>query len=80
MDFKAIKEKFDSLDARQQYEWLVSTDLKDRFELTIDLNDTEILFNDDDEAKYIMRFKKHIGFGGGLVLLLQSIGIEADKV
>jgi len=80
IDFDKIKREFDGMTAQEQYNWLVTTDLKDRFTVMLDNDGTDIFFDDDEEANYILTFKWYIGNSGGAEALLTAIGCNIQGV
>lgn len=80
IDLKEIKNKFDLLTKQEQWDWLVTTDMKDQFTLYMDNDDTHIYFHNDEQADYCLRFKGYIGTSAGAYCLMKSIGINAQNV
>ena len=80
MNLQEIKSQFDEMDEKEQWAWLVATDLKEKFTLFLDNDDSHIYFDDDNEADYVLRFKADIGNRWGIEFLLSAIGVRAEGV
>lgn len=80
MDLKEIKKSFDALDGKEQWAWLLNTELKDKFTIYLDKDDTRIYFADDTESDYCLRFKDDIGNRSGVNDLLEVIGLNVQDV
>ena len=75
-----VQKEFDRLDEQGQWNWLVTTNLKDQFVLYMDNDDTSIYFNDDEDADYVLRFKGYLGTSVGGECLMKAIGVNAQFV
>jgi hypothetical protein len=79
-EIKSVKKMFDALNEQEQYDWLVKTDLKEKFILYMDNDDTHIYFDDDDQADYCLRFKAYLGTSAGGECIMSAIGVRAQFV
>lgn len=73
-DLKKVYETFENLNEKEQWEWLLKTDLKPFFNIGLDNDTTSICFDCDEEADYLMYFKSDIGNRQGVEYLLEFIG------
>ena len=80
MNYKRIKEEFDSLTENGQWMWAV----KHKTEITLDLDNdnTTFTFNEEDKTDdcTLFEFKADIGNRWGISFLLSSIGFESYSV
>lgn len=81
MDYKTIKKEFDSLDEKEQWEWLLKIDFKDKIQINLDNDSTDIYFLDDEsEDAELMYFKSDIGNRQGVNYLLEALGFNVEDV
>lgn len=80
MDYKELQSSFDLMSAEQQWEWLVKTDLKDKFVIYLDNDSTVIYFSEDTEANHRMSFKEDLGNRSGVNVLLAVLGCNVEDV
>ncbi len=80
MDLKEIKNSFDEMSCEEQWAWLVHTELKDKFKIYLDNDDTFIYFIEDTKSDYCLRFKDDIGNRGGVNYLLEALGLNVQGV
>lgn len=79
MEFEKIKKEFDSLDAKQQWQWLINTSFKDKIQINLDNDCTDISFPGFEDAK-ILYFKSDIGNRQGVNYLLEALGFKVYDV
>ena len=78
-EIKKICETFESMEAAEQWQWLLDIDLKQNFIITLDNDSTSIWFDRyDADADYLMYFKSDIGSREGASFLLESIGCRVE--
>ena len=81
MDYKKIKKEFDSLDEKQQWEWILKIDFKDKIQINLDNDSTDISFLDDESGDAeLMYFKSYIGNGQGVNYILEALGFNVEDV
>lgn len=73
-DLKKVYETFENLNEKEQWEWLLNTELKPFFDIGLDNDTTSICFHCDKEADYLMYFKSDVGNREGVEYLLEVIG------
>lgn len=82
MNLEKLKKEFDSLSEREQWDWLLNRarTFQDKFEISLDNDNTTIHFFEDKEADYMLYFKDDIGNRCGVEHVLKSLGFNADGV
>lgn len=77
-----IKSHFDNLSEEDQWKWLIETDMKDKFRIGLDNDNTSIHFYEDEDADmdHTLYFKADIGNRWGVELILKGLGYNAEGV
>lgn len=78
-DLKEVYKHFNNLDEKEQWKWLLNTELKPYFSVILDNDSTSICFDYDEEADFLMYFKSDIGNREGVDLLLSLIGCKVEN-
>ncbi len=78
MNYKKIREEFDSLTENGQWVWALKR--KDLIHIDLDNDNTTFTFNSEDKTDdcTLFMFKADIGNRFGLGFLLKNIGFNAD--
>ncbi len=75
-DNSSLIAKLKSMTAKEQWQWIISSDIKDKFTIDLDNDTTFLSFGEDG---YVI-LKSDIGNREGAIHLLESLGIKADFV
>lgn len=79
MNYKEIRDKFDSLDIQGQWDWFLKIDFKDKIQVNLDNDSTDFYFIDNDDAG-LFCFKADIGNRKGVFCILKSLGFNVQPV
>jgi hypothetical protein len=73
-----IKKHFDNLSPFEQWNWVISNITQLKFVITLDTDNTTILFDKDIDANYILEMKTDCGSRIGVYHLLESVGANVE--
>ena len=74
-DYSDLIAEISSMSAKEQWQWIISSDIKDKFKIELDNDTTYLTF----EEGYVS-LKSDIGNREGAIHLLEALGIKADFV
>jgi hypothetical protein len=75
-DYSDVIAELKSMSAKEQWQWIISSDIKDQFKIDLDNDTTFLSFG---ESGYVV-LKSDIGNREGTIHLLEALGIKADYV
>jgi len=76
-----IKKTMDALSPQAQWKWFIDNyKTFPPFQLMLDNDSSEIWFNDDENANFMIYFKEDVGNRSGLYHLFSALGIWAAGV
>lgn len=80
MNYKRLKEEFNSLTEKEQWVWVVNH--KSEITLDLDNDNTTFTFNEEDKTDdcTLFMFKADVGNRWGVQMLLSAVGFEGYNV
>jgi hypothetical protein len=74
-DFSGLIAEIKSMSAKEQWQWILSSDIKDKFKIELDNDATYLTFEDG-----YVDLKSDIGNREGVTHLLESLGLKVTGV
>lgn len=74
-DYSDLITELKSMSAKEQWQWIISSDIKDKFKIELDNDSTYLTFEDG-----YVDLKSDIGNREGVTHLLESLGLKVTGV